>query len=84
MSNISWLSVEREILLLKVLPFGLCTASHILTKRLRAIVRYLKSNNVKIVLYLDDGLAMAESFEECRSISNFIKSSLEDAGLLIN
>lgn len=27
---------------------------------------------------------MAESFEECQRISSFIKSSLEDAGLLIN
>lgn len=67
-----------------VLPFGLSTATYIFTKCLRAMVKYWRSNNIKIVLYLDDGLAMAESFEECQRISSFIKSSLEDAGLLIN
>lgn len=67
-----------------VLPFGLSTAPYIFTKCLRAMVKYWRSNNIKIVLYLDDGLAMAESFEECQRISSFIKSSLEDAGLLIN
>lgn len=48
------------------------------------MVKYWRFNNIKIVLHLDDGLAMAESFEECQRISSFIKSSLEDAGLLIN
>lgn len=67
-----------------VLPFGLSTAPYIFTKCLRAMVKNWRSNNIKIVLYLDDGLAMAESFEECQRISSFIKSSVEDAGLLIN
>lgn len=67
-----------------VLPFGLSTAPYIFTKCLRAMVKNWRSNNIKIVLYLDDGIAMSESFEECQRISSFIKSSLDKAGFLIN
>lgn len=47
-------------------------------------MKYWRSNNIKIVLCLDDGLAMADSVEECYIISTFIRSSLQEAGFLIN
>lgn len=67
-----------------VLPFGLSSAPFVFTKCLRSMVRYWRACNIRIVLYLDDGLVMAQTFEECQSISDFIQKSLEQAGLFIN
>jgi hypothetical protein len=67
-----------------VLPFGLSSAPYIFTKCLRTMVKYWRYNNIKIVLYLDDGLAMADSVDECYRISRFIRISLQEAGFLIN
>ncbi|CAC5400374.1 unnamed protein product [Mytilus coruscus] len=48
------------------------------------MVKYWRENGVDIVLYLDDGLGMSEGYLECQNISEFVKSSLELAGFLIN
>lgn len=47
-----------------VLPFGLSSAPYIFTKCLRPMVRYWRQSGVNIVLYLDDGLGLAESYEK--------------------
>ena len=44
-----------------------------------------KKKTIKIVLYLDDGFGMSDSFGECQKDSFFfVKQSLVDAGFLIN
>jgi hypothetical protein len=48
------------------------------------MVKYWRKNAIKIVLYLDDGFGMSDSFEECQKDSFFVKQSLVDAGFLIN
>ncbi|VDI00679.1 Hypothetical predicted protein [Mytilus galloprovincialis] len=48
------------------------------------MVKYLRENGVDIMFYLDDGLGMSEGYSECQNISEFIRSSLELAGFLIN
>ncbi|CAC5419533.1 unnamed protein product [Mytilus coruscus] len=48
------------------------------------MIKYWRENSVDIVLYLDDGLGMPEGYLECQNISEFVKSSLELAGFLIN
>ncbi|XP_048776627.2 uncharacterized protein LOC125680870 isoform X2 [Ostrea edulis] len=67
-----------------VLPFGLSSAPFIFTKCLRPIVKFWRKRGIKIVLYLDDGFVFASSKHECLSVSEFIKSSLSEFGLLIN
>ncbi|XP_065943705.1 uncharacterized protein [Magallana gigas] len=67
-----------------VLPFGLSSAPYIFTKCLRPMVRYWRQSGVNIVLYLDDGLGLAESYEKGVSDSLFVKDSLEKAGFLVN
>lgn len=63
--TILWFQWKRECYWLTVLPFGLSKAPYVLTKCFRALVKYGRSNNIEIVLYLDDGQALAESFEKC-------------------
>lgn len=55
-----------------VLPFGLTSAPYISTKCLRPLVKYWRKNNLKVVLYLDDGLIMAMSEAQCNSATEII------------
>ncbi|CAC5409729.1 unnamed protein product [Mytilus coruscus] len=67
-----------------MLAFGLSSASYLFTKCLRPIVRYWRENGVGIVLYLDDGLGMGKNKQEASECSSFVKTSLLEAGFLIN
>ena len=67
-----------------VLVFGLSSSPYLFIKCLREMVKYWRKNAIKIVLYLDDGFGMSDSFEECQKDSFFVKQSLVDAGFLIN
>ena len=67
-----------------VLPFGLSSAPYVFTKCLRTLVKHWRKNNLKVVLYLDDGLIMAVSESKCVYATNFIRQSLTSAGFFIN
>lgn len=67
-----------------VLPFGLSSAPYIFTKCLRPLVKFWRKNNLKVVLYLDDGLILANSQDRCVFSTEFIKQSLMSAGFFIN
>lgn len=77
----SW---ESFFYVFTVLPFGLSSAPYIFTKCLRPIVKYWRQSGINIVLYLDDGLGMAQSYEKGVSESVFVRDSLERAGFLVN
>ena len=67
-----------------VLPFGLSTACYMFTKLLRPLVRYWRGQGVKIVVYLDDGLGAAAGSERALHASNFVQSTLKQAGFVLN
>ncbi|VDI41678.1 Hypothetical predicted protein [Mytilus galloprovincialis] len=67
-----------------VLAFGLSSAPYLFTKCLRPIVKYWRENGVDIVLYIDDGLGMGKNKQEASECSSFVKTSLLEAGFLIN
>jgi hypothetical protein len=67
-----------------VLVFDLSSSPYLFTKCLREMVKYWRKNAINIVLYLDDGFGMSDSFGECQKDSVFVKQSLVDAGFLIN
>ena len=54
---------EGDYFCFTVLPFGLSSAPFIFTKCLRPMVKLWRENGLKIVLYLDDGLLMAPSYD---------------------
>ncbi|CAC5364906.1 unnamed protein product [Mytilus coruscus] len=68
----------------QMLAFGLSSAPYLFTKCLRPIVKYWRENGVDIVLYLDDGLGMGKNKQEASECSSFVKTSLLEAGFLIN
>ena len=48
------------------------------------MVKYWRKNAIDIVLYLDDGYGMAQSFDICEKQAKFVQKSLTEAGFLIN
>lgn len=44
-----------------VLPFGLSLTGYIFTKVVRSLVAHLRKDGIKVTVYLDDGLGLADS-----------------------
>ena len=74
----------RKFYKFHVLPFGLSTACYVFTKLLRPLVRHWRSFGYRVILYIDDGIAIASSLTKCVTIRNAILSDLEKAGLVLN
>ena len=75
---------EDKYYVFTVLPFGLSTACYVFTKLLRPLVKLWRGSGIRCVVYIDDGLIMASGFERALKDSNFVRDSLESAGLVIN
>lgn len=67
-----------------VLPFGLCSASIIFTKVLREVVKYIRGNGIPLVLWLDDGNSVLDSYSATLKASDFIRQTLGKAGFVYN
>lgn len=65
-----------------VLPFGISTAGYIFSKVLREPVRHLRSEGIKIITFLDDGIAAGSSFEVTSNVSYSIKMLFQNLGFL--
>ncbi|KAK3103157.1 hypothetical protein FSP39_016878 [Pinctada imbricata] len=66
-----------------VLPFGLSTAGFIFSKVTRHFVKHVRSMDIKLVMYLDDGLAGSCSYSEALRISELVKTELQSFGFLL-
>ena len=51
--------------LFRVLPFGLATALFVFTKLLRSLVKRWRSQGLKVVIYVDDGICAAAQAPSC-------------------
>jgi len=67
-----------------VLPFGLSTAPFLFTKLLRPLVRKWRSEGIKVVLYLDDGLVCFDNKTDAFKYTLKIQADLHQAGFQIN
>ena len=67
-----------------VLPFGLASACYVFTKLLRPLVKHLRSQGIRMVLYLDDGIVVVSGFNKALTVSNRVRSILLGAGLVVN
>ena len=67
-----------------VLPFGLNSSGYIFTKVVRQLVKHWRLNNIKIVVYLDDGFGVAENFETCSKHAEKVKSDIVASGFVPN
>jgi hypothetical protein len=82
--DFSWVYKGKSIyFVFNVLPFGIASAGHILTKLLKEVVKYRRNQDLKIIMYLDDGLVGASDFDSAEKDSFYIKNSLSKFGFLI-
>ena len=77
----SW---KGDYYIFMVLPFGLSTACYVFTKMLRPLIRLWRGKGIRCVLYIDDGIVMAQGREEANTESKVVRDSLEPAGLVVN
>ena len=68
----------------KVLVFGLSTAPRIFTKVMKPVVVFIRARGILIIIYLDDILRAAPTFEECNRNTLFVIDLLESLGFRIN
>ena len=55
---------EGKFYVFTVLPFGLSTACYVFTKVLRPVVKHVRAQGIRIVLYLDDGMVVVKDSEK--------------------
>ena len=65
------------------LPFGISVASHIFSKILRHVVKFLRSSGYKVVMFLDDGIGGSTDYDRALQASSFVKESLVSFGFLL-
>jgi len=66
------------------LPFGLASAPLVFTKVLRPVVALLRKQGVRLIIYLDDILIMAESVEIAKAHANLAVNLVTSLGFVIN
>ena len=74
---------KSKFYVFKVLCFGLATAGFIFSKVLRELIKYWRSKSIRIIMYLDDGLGGADTFEKCKDVSLVVKNDLFNFGFII-
>lgn len=50
---------------------------------MRKVVQYWRSLSYRVIMYLDDGLAGAEDFDQASTLSEVIKRDLTELGFII-
>ena len=67
-----------------VLPFGLATACYVFTKLLRPLVKRWPSYGFRAIVYIDDGICVANSSRECEQAKKAMLEDLANAWFVIN
>ena len=67
-----------------VLAFGLSPASYVFTKILRPLTKYWRSKGIKVVIYIDDGIAAKCTEKQAEEAGKTIIETLIAAGFQIN
>ena len=68
----------------KVLPFGLSTAPRTFTKIMRPVMAKLREQGLRLIIYLDDILLMADSPEKLQYHTHILINLLQDLGFILN
>ena len=66
-----------------VLPFGLKSSPYYFHKFLRPVVKYLRENNLRLVLYVDDCILMSPK-KFCADHKDLLLNTFNDLGLQVN
>uniref|UniRef100_A0AC34FUH3 Reverse transcriptase domain-containing protein n=1 Tax=Panagrolaimus sp. ES5 TaxID=591445 RepID=A0AC34FUH3_9BILA len=68
----------------RALPFGLATAPFVYTRVSKKVAAYLRSLGIRLVVYLDDWLIIADSPKELLKQLDCVKLTFQSLGLIIN
>ena len=80
----SWIiDGKRRFFVFLVLPFGISSACHLLTKLLRPLVKHWRAKGFSIVVYVDDGWG-TESSLSCTYVAQSVYSDLVNAGFVVD
>jgi len=66
------------------LPFGLASAPRVFTEIMKPVVGMLHKMGVRLIVYLDDILIMAESKQLANRHAQLVFSTLENLGFVVN
>ena len=75
---------RQKIYRFRSLPFGLATAPRVFTKILRPLVARMRMTGLRIIVYLDDMLVMAQSAERLMSHMQTLARELQALGFKLN
>jgi hypothetical protein len=75
---------EGQILFFAVMPFGLAPACWVFTKMMRVYVNHLRLQGLKVLAYIDDGLAAAQPLSEAERLRKLTLDTLIGCVLMIN
>lgn len=77
-------SFEGKLYEFTCLPNGLASAPYMFTKLLKPVIKFLRSNGIIVVSYLDDFLILGSSEQECHNNVQFVVKLLLSLGFVIN
>jgi hypothetical protein len=75
---------EGQILYFAVMPFGLAPACWVFTKMMRVSINFMRMQGLKVLAYIDDGLAAAQPKAEAIRLRDLAIKTLLGCGWLIN
>ena len=68
----------------RCLPFGLSCAPRVFTKLMKPVIAHLRSQGIRLIIYLDDMLIVADTSKQLQQHLQTATSLLTDLGFLIN
>ena len=77
----SW---KEEFYQFKTLAFGLTSAPYVFTKLLHPVAALFRQEGLRILVYLDDWLLMASGPDLLKDQSEYVSSTLQSLGFLLN
>ena len=75
---------EEKCYQFKALPFGLCSAPRIFTKLLKPVAAFLGKKGIRVLIYLDDFLLLAQTKEEATRNTQMLVTLLQSLGFTVN
>ena len=74
---------ENKNYVFNVLPFGISCAGHIFTKVCRVLIKKWRDSGYRVIMFLDDGLGIADSQEAALIMVDNIRNDLKSSGFLV-
>ena len=65
-------------------PFGISSGGLVFSKVLKELVKIWRTDAIQMVLFLDDGIIISDTFQQAERDAARVKADLEAAGFIIN